>query len=263
MLKQILLGAAMLATSSFATFSQFPVPQAKSGEAKLVHDFTIQDKWKELDVSVRGRYVPIQNLELWLDLPFAVVTRLDGKDADQERMMNLTYGARYQIIPTVAAFLDVSFPTGKYSDNDGFEFYFGGQYSQDFGKVALGTELGLSMSTEGKDKIRPPMQMKFIAELDPNVSEIIAPYVGFSLKVALGNPKNNVKVDENTDIEIETSKTSGDIGIFPYIGATYAINNILSLDLNVSLGFGKDYLAHFYGNKKMPITIEATLVASF
>ena len=255
MLKQILLGAAMLATSSFATFSQFPVPQAKSGEAKLVHDFTIQDKWKELDVSIRGRFVPVQNLELWLNLPFAVVTRWDGKDADQERMMNLTYGARYQIIPTVAAFLDVTFPTGKKAyDGDDFGFYFGGQYSQDFGKVALGTELGLSMSTEGKDKKKGPMQLTFIAELDPNVSEIIAPYVGFSLKAALGDPKLDGK--KNGD-------TSGDIGVFPYIGATYAINQMLSLDLNVSLGFGKDYLAYFYSNDKIPVTIEATIAANF
>ena len=256
MLKQILLGAAMLATSSFATFSQFPVPKANSGEAKLVHDFTIRDKWKELDVSVRGRYVPIQNLELWLDLPFAVVTRLDGKDADQERMMNLTFGARYQLIPTVAGFLDVTFPTGKkVHDGDNIDFYFGAQYSQDFGAVALGTEVGLSISTEGKDKHKPPMELSLNAELDPNVSPIISPYFGVFLKILLSDPKFDGHKESNT---------SGDVGVFPYLGATYKINETLSFDFNATFGLGKAYLRDTCdGNDKVSITLEAGIVANF
>lgn len=115
MLKKIIWGAALLASTSFATYSNFPVPAVHSGEARLVADFVTQDKWKELDLAVKGRFVPVQNLELFLNLPFAVVTRWDGEDVDQERMMNLTFGARYQLIPTVAGFLDVTFPTGKKS----------------------------------------------------------------------------------------------------------------------------------------------------
>ena len=255
MLKQILLGAAMLATSSFATFSQFPVPQANSGEARLVHDFTMQDEGKSWDLALRGRFVPVQNLELWINLPFTLKTSWDGKDTDGDGMQNLTFGARYQIMPNFAAFVDLTFPTGKDKiSDDGFGFYLGGQYSQNFGSVDFGSEIGLGFNTEGDDKRKGPMQLILIAEVDPQVSQTIAPYVGLSMKIALGDPKFDGK---------KAGDTSGDIGIFPYVGATFAINNILSFDTNVSLGFGKDYLTDFYGNKKMPITIEATLVASF
>ena len=152
MLRKILMGAAVLATSSFATFSNFPVPAAQSGEVKIVSDFTMQGDWKDLGLSAKGRFVPVQNLELYLKLPFTVVTRWEGHDADKEGMKNLTFGGRYQIISTVAAFLDVTFPTGKDAINDdGFSFYFGGQYSKDFGAVALGSEVGLTVITEGSN----------------------------------------------------------------------------------------------------------------
>lgn len=256
MLKKILMGAAILATSSFATYSQFPVPEAHKGEAKIVGEFSMQDKWKGLDISVKGRFVPAQNLELWLNLPFAVVTRWDGKDTDDERLKNMTFGGRYQIIPTVAAFLDVTFPTGrKYKDGDDFSFYFGGQYSQDFGAIALGTELGLSLSTEGDDKYRSPMEMTLIAELDPNVSPVVSPYVGLSLKILLSDPK----VDGH-----KSGDTSGDVGIFPYAGANIKLSPMLSLDFNVTIGLGKDYLRYTCeGNDKTSITLGAALVANF
>ena len=86
MLRKILMGAAVLATSSFATFSNFPVPAAQSGEVKIVSDFTMQGDWKDLGLSAKGRFVPVQNLELYLKLPFTVVTRWEGHDADKEGM---------------------------------------------------------------------------------------------------------------------------------------------------------------------------------
>ncbi len=256
MLKKILLGAAILATSSSATYSYFPVPKANSGEAKIIADFSMQDKWKGLDLTAKGQFVPVQNLELFLNLPFAVVTRWDGNDVDQERMKNMTFGGRYQITPIFAAFLDVDFPTGKKQyDGDGFVFYFGGQYSQDFGSIALGTELGLSITTEGGDKIKPPMELRLAAELDPKVSETVSPYFGLSLKILLNDPKNNGHKADNT---------SGDIGIFPYAGATLKLNQTLSVDFNASLGLGKDYLRYTCGgNDKTSITLEAALVTSF
>ena len=48
MLKQLMLGTAILATSSFATYSYFPVPANHSGEAKVVGSYTMQDKWEDV-----------------------------------------------------------------------------------------------------------------------------------------------------------------------------------------------------------------------
>ncbi|MBQ7079332.1 MAG: hypothetical protein IJM92_06645 [Fibrobacter sp.] len=256
MLKKIIIGAALFASSSFATYSQFPVPQANSGEVKLVGDFTTQDKWKGLDLSLKGRFVPVQNLELFLNLPFAVITRWDGKDTDNERMKNLTFGGRYQILPNVAAFLDVTFPTGKkHQDDDGFGFYFGGQYSQDFGSVALGTEIGLGLTTEGDDKYNGPMTLTLIAEIDPNVSPNVSPYVGLTLNILLNDPKSDGH---------KAGDTSGDVGISPYAGATVKMNNILSVDFSASVTFGKDYLIYTCdGNDKLPVTLSAALITNF
>ena len=258
MLKKIILGAALLASTSFATFSNFPVPAAKSGDAKLVADFIIHDKWKGLDLSAKARFVPVQNLELYLSLPFRPMSRYDGKSDKKTGMKNLTFGARYQIIPTVAAFLDVTFPTGKdkiiYPD-DGFGFYFGGQYSQDFGAVALGTEAGISMATQGDDKVKGPMTLSLNAELDPNVSPVISPYFGVTMNIFLS--------DEKFDGH-KSAEASGDIGVDPYVGANIKINQMFSFDLCVTLGLGdEDYLIYTSGNTKKTLTLEASFNATF
>ena len=256
MLRKILMGAAVLATSSFATFSNFPVPAAQSGEVKIVSDFTMQGDWKDLGLSAKGRFVPVQNLELYLKLPFTVVTRWEGHDADKEGMKNLTFGGRYQIISTVAAFLDVTFPTGKDAINDdGFSFYFGGQYSKDFGAVALGSEVGLTVITEGSNHKKPPMVLSLNAELDPNVSPVVTPYFGATMNIILTNPQANGHKD---------GETSGDVGISPYVGANIKINQMFSFDVSASFTLSDDYLAATCDdNTKTPITLSASFNASF
>ena len=258
MLKKIILGAALLASTSFATFSNFPVPAAMSGDAKLVADFIIHDKWKGLDLSAKARFVPVQNLELYLSLPFRPMSRYDGKSDKKTGMKNLTFGARYQIIPTVAAFLDVTFPTGKDKiifPDDGFGFYFGGQYSQDFGAVALGTEAGLSMSTQGDDKVKGPMTLSLNAELDPNVSPVISPYFGVTMNIFLS--------DEKFDGH-KSAEASSDIGVDPYVGANIKINQMFSFDLCATLGLGDEhYLIYTSGNTKKTLTLEASFNATF
>lgn len=256
MLKKAIVGTALLASASFATFSNFPVPAPMSGEAKIVGDFIIHDKWKGLDLSAKARFVPTQNLELYLKLPFRPISRYDGENDHKTGMENLTFGARYQIIPTVAAFLDVTFPTGKDKiSDDGFGFYFGGQYSQDFGGVALGTEAGLSITTEGDDGKKPPMTLTLNAELDPNVSPVITPYFGVTLDIILSDEKYKGH---------KAVETSGDVGIAPYVGANFKVNPMLSFDACVTLGLGDDdYLIYTSGNTKMTVTIEGSVNVAF
>lgn len=257
MLKQLLLGTAMLATSSFATYSYFPVPANHSGEAKIVGSYTMQDKWEDVGLALKGRYVPIENLELSLNIPFTLLTHWDGKDAKKDGVKNVAFGVRYQIIPIVAAFVDFEFPTGKKEvADDGFKFYLGGQYSANFGVMGIGTELGLSFTTEGKDKSQPPMQLTMAAELDPTLFASITPYIGARINIILNDPQY-----DGHDTAIETS---GKTGFFPYVGANFKINQMFSFDLSATLGFGNDYLAYTCdGNNKTPVTFEASFNASF
>jgi len=256
MLKKIIIGAALLASSSFATFSNFPVPDAMKGDAKIVADFIVHDKWKGLDLSAKARFVPVQNLELYLKLPFRPISRYDGKNDKKTGMENLTTGLRYQVAPMFAAFLDVTFPTGKDKiSDDGFNYYFGGQFSKDFGAVALGTEAGLSITTEGDNHIKPPMSLVLNAELDPNVSQVISPYVGITFDILLSDEKTRGH---------KSAETSGDFGIAPYIGANFKVNQLLSFDACVTFGLGDDdYLIYNSGNTKMTVTWEASVNFSF
>jgi hypothetical protein len=251
MLKKILLGAAMLATSSFATFSAFPVPDAHKGDVKLVSDFTIQDKAKSWELSLKGRFVPVQNLELWLGLPYMLMTSWDGHDSNGDGMKNLTFGGRYQITPNVAGFLDLTFPTGKKAINDdGLGFNVGAQFSKNFGSIDFGSELGLMFNTEGDDKYKSPMQLHINAEVDPIVSQTVSPYIGADFYIALGDPKFDGHKSGNT---------SGDIGIFPYLGANFKFTEMFSADLCAIFGFG----SKSYAGDKTPITLEASFNATF
>ena len=255
MLKKILLGTAILVTTSFATYNFFPVPQAHSGEVQIVSDFTIQDKGKNLDLAAKGRFIPVQNLEIWLKLPFRPMNHWDGNDTKATGMLNMITGLRYQVAPIATVFLDLEFPTGKEAINpDGLKFYFGGQYSADFGAASLGTELGLAIRTEGKDKVKDPLELTLGAELDPSISQTIFPYVGLNLNIMLGDPKFDGH--KNGD-------TSGDVGIFPYMGATFQITPMFTIDFNVTLGFGKDYLAYNFLNTHTPIIFELAFAANF
>ena len=87
--------------------------------------------------------------------------------------------------------------------------------------------------------------------MDPNVSPVISPYFGATLKVLLNDPK----LDGH-----KAGDTSGDIGVFPYLGATFKINEMLSFDANATFGLGKDYLRY---NDKVSITLEAGIIAKF
>lgn len=250
MLKKIMLGAAILATSSFATYSQFPVPEANKGDVKLVSDFTMQDKGKAWQLALKGRFVPVQNLEIWFGLPYMLMTSWDGEDTNGDGMKNLTFGGRYQITPNVAGFLDLTFPTGKKAINsDGLTFNLGAQFSKNFGSIDFGSELGFIFQTEGSDKAKAGPELHLNAEIDPIVSQTISPYFGLDLYIVVGDPKYDGH---------KTGDTSGNVGIFPYLGANFKITDMFSADLCAIFGFGEDYVG-----PKTPITLETSFNVSF
>lgn len=231
MIKKIALAAALAVSASFATWDKFPVLENHNGQAKAGFGFGIpEDKTTTGDLYAGVRYTVITGLELGTVFDYRLFTHYDGKDAKADGVANLPILVRYQILPIVSAFLDVTLPIGDDSFNgDATQFHFGAQYSSTFGIVSLGTELGLQLETKGDDKTTPPWILNVGAEGDFVLGPVTA-YVGADVLVELG--KNTYDGDNVGDSH------TGDLAIFPYVGANYALNQALSFDVAAIFGFG-------------------------
>ena len=225
MLKKIALVAALAATASFATWNYFPVQEAGKGQAEIGVTDKMQDKANQLALFAQARYTIIQNFELGVKVPFVIFTHWD---------------VRYQFMPIMNAFLDVTLPTcsedlcGK---DDPFGFHFGVQYSQNFGLVNFGSELGLKLETAGDDKTTPPWDLNIGLEADFAVSQMFTPYVGADIDILIGK--------YTFDGDNYGKSHTGDLGIAPFLGLNIAINPMFYVDLSAKFGIGDDY----YGDK--------------
>lgn len=252
MFKKIVLAAALAATASFATWDYFPVQEAGKGQVELANTSTMHGKATTLTETLRARFTIVQNFEAGLALPVLVNAWYDGKsDDDAGGLMPIELMLRYQFMPIMNAFLDVDFPTcGKHAcyDDDAFVFHFGAQFSQKFGMVDFGSELGLKLETKGKDKTTPPWTLNLGLEADFAVSETITPYVGLDLFMKLGK----YTYDGKNGGESHT----GEMGVSPYIGLVANITPMFYLGGDIRLGFGEN----FYGDDTLiAITIKAGL----
>jgi len=237
MFKKIALAAALAATASFATWDKFPVLENHKGQAKAGLAYNTQGKWSGMDLNVGARYAIIQNFELGVALPYTIFTKYDGNDG-ADGLGNLPVMLRYQFMPMMNAFLDVTVPIGEedltWHSKDGLGLHFGVQYSQNFGMVSLGSELGLAVeATDGDDKTNPPWDLNVGAEGDFAVNQMITPYVGLDLNILLGKASyDGHDADESN---------TGDMGVAPYLGVGIAFNPMFTLDLCASFGIGEDY----------------------
>ena len=235
MFKKIALATALVATASFATWDKFPVLENHKGQVKVSDYLLMQDKWSQDGSTLSARYTVVPNLELGLKLGYVFYTEWDGKDLDpkQEGFDNIPLMIRYQFMPAMNAFLDVTFPTGSedlYGKDKPFGFHFGAQYSQEFGMVSLGTELGLQLETAGDDKDTPPWTLNIGAEGDFAVSQLLTPYVGIDLYMLLGKFTH--------DGDNYGDSYTGDLLFNPYLGITFSFNSVVSLDICASFLFG-------------------------
>lgn len=252
MFKKIALAAALCASASFATWNLFPVLENHKGEGQVGVEFDKNGDWKDLDLYAGVRYTVIPNLELGLKLPIRLMADMDGADGETG-LRNPTFMARYQFMPTMNAFLDVGLPIGKEEiDGDAFVFHAGAQFSQKFGMVKLGTELGLQLETEGDDKRTPPWTLDVAAEADFEIGGIVTPFVGIELDMWLG--KYTVDGDNVGDSH------TGDMSFWPYVGANFVFSPMFNLDAFVTFGFGEDEMV---GGDDTPIAVNAQLNIEF
>ena len=156
-------------------------------------------------------------------------------------------------MPIMNAFLDVGFPTCSKDlcgDDDPFGFHFGVQFSQKFGIVDFGSELGLQLETKGEDKTTPPWDLNLGLEADFLVSDMLTPYVGFDFNMLLGKTTRDGKN--------EGESRTGDLGIAPYVGLNIDFNPMLYLGFEFRFGVGEDY----YG-KDTPIWLTVNFGVNF
>lgn len=254
MIKKIALAGALAATASFATWDKFPVLEAGKGQAKVGVGYDMQGDYSDLGMYVGARYSVIQGLELGLAVPFRFYSDFDGNDLEADGLGNIPLMVRYQFMPTMNAFLDVTLPIGAdevVGDDGEIGFHAGVQFSQNFGMIDLGTEAGLALETAGDDKTTPPWKLNIGAEAGFALGGPVSPYVGLDLVMELGK--------YTYDGDNVGEGHSGDLGIFPYVGVGYSINQMISLDASVSLGLGNEHLV----DDDMDLTIDVNAKFNF
>ena len=236
MFKKIALAAALAATASFATWDYFPVQETHKGQAEIHADYLMVDKTSQMALSAGARFTIVQNFEAGLIVPFVLFTHYDGEDLKRDGLSNLQLMLRYQFMPIMNAFLDVEVPTCNKDlcgDDDPFGFHFGVQFSQKFGIVDFGSELGLALETKGDDKTTPPWDMNLGLEADFVVNDMLTPYVGIDVNMLIGK----YTVDGDNAGESHT----GDMGFAPYLGLAININPMFYAGVQAQFCFGDDY----------------------
>ena len=257
MFKKIALVTALVATASFATWDKFPVLEAGKGQAEAAVHYGMQDDLSQLGLSVAGRYTVIPNLELGVKVPFVLFTHWDGDDQKQDGLYNIPVMVRYQFMPIMNAFLDFTVPTGSEDlrgKDSPFGFHFGVQYSQPFGSVLFGSEIGLALETAGDDDTTPPWDLNLGAEAKFPMG-MVAPYVGVDLDMLLG------KYTRDGD-NVGKSYT-GKLGIAPYVGANIAINQMMYADVSAKVSMGDDYMVVKTTRDDMWISLTAKFGVNF
>jgi len=237
MIKKSALAAVLTASSSFATWDLFPVRDAGKGEVKLsfANYLTPNDGGFGM-FSLGTRYSIVNNLELALSIPYApYVFDKNGRFYSfVDGIGNLTAMARYQFLPNINGFLDVTFPVGNetFVGPDGeFCFHFGGQFSRQFGMVNLGSELGLSLETYGEDEETPPWKLNAVVETDFVLGGKMTPFVRLGFVMDLG------RFTEKSGWHSESF--TGYFKLFPDVGANVDLNRnfTLSAEFGVEKGW--------------------------
>lgn len=227
MLKKIATALALVASSSFATYTYFSVGNVGSGQVEVGYSHT----WGENDytvnnIFVKGEYVVIPNLELSLmGLGYQF-------DDDNSGLKAMTVGARYQFLPFLIGALDVEIPLNSddiTGDYDPFGLFAAIQYTQEFiPNLVLGSEAGVEYLFEDED-IDKGLLMKIQAELDYTIASIgLTPWIGFEFDYRLTD-------SEYGSIE---SDDSGDNSFSFWVGGSYAINQMFAVKANFILTRG-------------------------
>ena len=222
MFKKIAAAMAICAASTFATWDYYALPEANKGTVKASFQYDTDDPWSMWQINLGARYIVIPNLEVSLTGVGYGSQETDGWDGSG--FMDITLGARYQMMPVVSLFLDLHIPTGDEDEgmgNDEFGFTLGGQYSQELiPNLLLGTEAGLYWGFEHSNW-NPGFLIHIAGEIGYSIADIgLTPFVGLEFKYRLTESERH---DHGVGDD-------GDKNINIWLGASYAINAQMAVE---------------------------------
>lgn len=228
MFKKIALACIFFATASFATWDFFPVLENNKGETRIGATFAKLGKPMALVPYVGSRYTVLPNLELAMIVPYYVHLNINNENG----LSNPKFMVRYQFLPFLNAFLDVEAPINKAPyTGDAWEFYFGTQYSQKFGIVNLGSQLGFGLETSGDNDITPPFFSSATLEADFEFGIPVIPLIGAGATMEIGKYSRDGKSYGNSHTGHMQGRGFG--------GARFVINPAFNVEATGAVIFGK------------------------
>lgn len=257
MLKKLALATALAATASFATYSFFPVGNVHSGQVEVGAQYGWTKHSSNMEMMLGGEFVVIEGLELSLfNIGYQFWNENDDcgekghEDCpDNDGLKAMTFGARYQFMPMLAAAVDVNLPfnsddvVGEY---DPFGLYAAIQFSMEFMPgLAFGSELGLSYKF-GDDYIEKPeleksegLGIKIQAEVDYTIASVgLTPWLGLSYERRLSDIEQ--ETFDNGSKKITEEYGSGDDAFQLWLGVGYAINPMFTVKAQFTMKFADD-----------------------
>ncbi len=180
MIKKVLLLAAALVTSSFATWDYFGLLQNNQGSIKAGLYYDKDDDWSQMGLKVGARFNISPKFELSLQsfgYQFWSETDCDACEEGGNGIRDLMIGGRFAMTPMVNLFLDFNLPIGR-EKYDGLGttppshheifLYFGAQIHNDIASIkgaAFGTEAGVFWGFEHHKQERG-LELRIGGELD-------------------------------------------------------------------------------------------------
>ena len=180
MIKKVLLLAAALVTSSFATWDYFGLLQNNQGSIKAGLYYDKDDDWSQMGLKVGARFNISPKFELSLQsfgYQFWSETDCDACEEGGNGIRDLMIGGRFAMTPMVNLFLDFNLPIGR-EKYDGLGttppshheifLYFGAQIHNDIASIkgaAFGSEAGVFWGFEHHKQERG-LELRIGGELD-------------------------------------------------------------------------------------------------
>ena len=227
MFKQIALASTLTITTSFASWDLFPVLENHKGETRVGVQFQSHDDSQALVPYAGTRYTVLPNLELAALVPYYIQLNHNNDNG----VLNPEFMVRYQFLENLRAFADITIPaTESLYNNTAWQFFFGAQYSQKFGIVDFGSQLGLNIETGGDNKITPPLVVGGVIEADFEFGAPIIPFIGVNAGMEIGK--------FSKDGHSYGDSHTGHLSATPYAGATYTINQTFNIRATSGVSFG-------------------------
>lgn len=239
MFRKIVVASALPTVSAFATWDLFPVRENHKGQAKIGAAFSTYE-FENRDFGAFYVYAGLRSTiypgwEIAFNVPYRMFTHEKDHDAEMDGIGNIGFSTRYQFIPFLNAFFDVSLPVGdkSYNENDDWNFEVGLQFSTPFSALLnFGSQLGFFFATEGENE-EAPISMNAAVELDFKIiPEEFTAYVGLDFNLFLGTFTNH---------GYQFSHDGGRINLGPYAGVTYNFEQLDLLSVDASLQFCKSF----------------------